>query len=536
MSKKLEIKINSVLNGWKVGEFESVEGQFNFSRGIDPDLSYGSSSPKPTGAITPTAYAPFSGAEVNSYPVAIITTPKTALVYAVLANGKLISYNQTLALASENHIGTVAGDVAHGAFYYNNYIYITGTGAGQDDVSRYGPLDGTAALTDNVWKGATLGTQTGLANPPYPEVDSVRYPKHWGHVHSDNTAYFFDFVDGQGRIHAIKTTKGTAEGDTDDGSAYDVLDLPFGYKPTDIESYGKDLIISAIQIHESGTILVSGAPALFLWDTTDEDSFYRQIDLPELREITALQNKGGRIYVFGGNTSGQGYTVGVYDGAFGLEHTEFFPDGHPPLASAVAVFGNRISWGSKAAGALAGATPMVISMGYKNPKWNGRAIHSPAAPTGDQTTISALAYVQKTSGQTPRYVIGSRGDTFQRLSTLNTGGTQNSAIEFGEFVIGQPFKVTKIRILLDGSVSSGVNFQPLLLFDNLASVYALRDVDNSNYPGKRRIVWKRPELDEVKGGISAQGSHSFRLIFNYSGNILRSILLPITIELELLDD
>jgi len=128
MSRKLTVTIDSIINGWQTSENFASSGQFNFSRGMDPDMSTNqvTSAPKMSGVVTPNPYSEFSGANVTGAPIAIITNPKDSLVYTVLNNGRLISYSSVL--GSETLIGTVEGNSASGASYYNNFIYITGTG------------------------------------------------------------------------------------------------------------------------------------------------------------------------------------------------------------------------------------------------------------------------------------------------------------------------------------------------------------------------------------------------------------------------
>lgn len=537
------IRVNSILDGQQTTEYFGTKAQFLNSIGIDPDLAGSTTGVKASGVITPSVYTEFSGSAIDGNVIAIITNPKDTNIYVVQDNGDLISYSSVL--GSETLIGTVTGNEAKGAFYYNNYIYITGTGANQTDVSRYGPLDGTPTLANAVWTGSTLGSQTALGNVPYPAAGGVSYPSHWGHVHSDGQAYFFDFVPstgatataGKGLIHAINTTKGTAEGDTNNGSAYNVLDLPFGYMPTDIESYGTDLVISAIQTTD--TILNQGPSALFFWDTTDTDSFYRQVDLKEFPLVTALQNKGGRLYVFSGNRV-SGHSVGIYDGAYAVEPIEFFPDGYSPFPGGVDVYGNRISWGSSITDPAARA--VVLSLGYKSPRLNRNAIHgiAVASVTESTPTTTAINYARQSSGINPTLIIASRagtgGATQFNLDRLDLSATQNSTIQLGPFNVGEPFKITKLRLLLDELVSNGVVITPTFRFDDFSSTYVLDTINNTNFSGERNIVYKTPRLARTQSGIQAQGEHNFILELAFTGTIHTSVLFPITIEIDSITD
>src|SRR3990167_7695594 len=159
----------------------------------------------------------------------------------------------------------------HGAEYYNNYIYLfTGT-----NVSRYGPLNNSPALAHNIWKGTTLGSLTALTNTTYPTLRGVTIPNHVSYVHGDGSMYFADFINGQGLIHRINTKKVTNEGDTNGttvASAYNVLDLPFGFYPTAITNYSTATLIAGI--YTVDTTINQGRSAFVLWDPTDTTSFY----------------------------------------------------------------------------------------------------------------------------------------------------------------------------------------------------------------------------------------------------------------------
>jgi hypothetical protein len=111
------------------------------------------------------------------------------------------------------------------------------------------------------------------------------------HVHTDGALYLCDFASGIGMIHKIKTTYAGVN----DGSQYNVVDLPFDVRPFDIESYGTDLAIIGATIG-SDTVLQQGKSWLFLWDTT-ADSFYRQVPIPAAY-VTAVVNIRGQLLIW----------------------------------------------------------------------------------------------------------------------------------------------------------------------------------------------------------------------------------------------
>jgi hypothetical protein len=83
---------------------------------------------KPSGIVRPVNYEKFSGAEVTSAPIAIITNPKDEYTYVVLAEGKIIRYDSDDVYDNTFgvlHVQESSSNVeARGADYYNNYIYV----------------------------------------------------------------------------------------------------------------------------------------------------------------------------------------------------------------------------------------------------------------------------------------------------------------------------------------------------------------------------------------------------------------------------
>lgn len=350
---KITLQITSIFNGWMPSAKAGEEGQFLASFGIDPDmpLTDSASDVKAGGVIRPVNYEAFSGSNVNAPPIAIITTPKNSNVYVVLSNGRLISYSSSL--GSETLIGTVTGGAAHGAFYYNNYIYITGTGSSQDDVSRYGPLSNSPSLVDNVWKGATLGSKTALANTTYPTtLFSVGYLNHFGVIHVDNRAYFLDYNGGKGMVHYIKTKKTTDEGDTNDNSAYDFLDLPFNYIPVTVSSFGNDMVVAASQT--SNNSIIQGKAVLFFFNPADTTpSFYRAVPLPDTI-CSVLKYDNGVLYGISGDING-GYRLFRYVGGDAIESLKQIEEGNPPLQAAADFVANRLVWAADTTYPLVGS-------------------------------------------------------------------------------------------------------------------------------------------------------------------------------------
>lgn len=534
----IPIRFDSIFGGHTQYQYGARPGQYLKGVGIDPDLPISDAvgDRLTSGAIRPSSYAKFSGAEVSSNPIAIITTPKTSLIYVVTAGGKLISY--TSSFGSETLVGTVTGSNAEGAFYYNNYIYITGTGASKNDISRYGPLDNSPALTNGVWTGATLGSQTALTNNTYPSLrGGGTIPQHWGHVHTDNFAYFCDFKNGQGMIHAIRTSKTTDEGDTNNSSQYNVLDLPFGYYPVDIESYGTDLAIAAFQT-TNGTI-TQGKAAIFLWDTVS-DSFYEQVPLLDPL-VTALLNNNGRLTVFSGSIStgadvSNGYRISVVTGPQSVQEILYSNEGHTPIQGAVASIGNKLMWGSfQQVNTTTPASPTyyasVMGLGSKDasiPSGLHGIIRATATATAADGLVTAIANVQNSSFSYPKLAVGWRDATsFGVDSQSTTYGT--SLIQLPKVVVGKKFVIKQIRFNLANAVAANMTITPTVFLDDFSSssTTGLTVVNSTNYASSQRHILYYPDIN---------GDHDFTLQFAWSGTVLLPILLPIEVLIETIED
>lgn len=408
---KRVIEISSIFEGFMPSALYGSEGQYLQAIGIDPDvpLTDSASDIKTGGSIRPVQYAQFSGAEIDAAPIAIITEPKSDMTWVVLANGKVVAYEDDLTSLNSHSIGQVSGNKAQGAWYYNNYIYITTA----TDVSRVGPLNtlpfdgqtgnfttgstitggtsgatavivsqvdagatGTLTLdqisgiflnnetitdavsgsatvnrtfasliTNNVWTGATLGSQTALTDTNYPTtLFEIGYLNHFGFAHNNGVSYVLDFKDGLGYIHKIQTTKTTNQGDTNDGSAYGSvgsLSLPFDYIPITASSYGVDVVISGTKT--SDVTVNQGNASLFFWDAAEE-LFYRVVQLPD-PICPVLKYVNGTLYGLSGSLSG-GYRLWRYVGGDTIETLKIIEDGYPPLQMASDFVGNRLVWGA----------------------------------------------------------------------------------------------------------------------------------------------------------------------------------------------
>lgn len=523
------IKIDSILGGQSATQYIGAKGSFNSSVGIDPDLPIGSDI-KTSGMIVPSRYEKFSGTEITGFPTWIVTQPKTTNSFVYASDGKFHSFNSSIAMRSTDEASTslpisITGGAGNGAAYYNNFIFL----AEATDLSMYGGMDQGASIakTENVWTGATLGSLTALTNTTYPSVRGTPIPNHPMHVHGDNACYFGDVKDGQGIINKIKTKKTTFEGDTNDTSVYNALDLPFGFFPTDIESWGTDLIICAIQTLDAD--INQGKAAIFLWDPTDTVSFYRgPIFLPDPL-VTAMLNINGVVHIWSGNAQ-NGVRLSRYIGGDTTEEIAYLEEGVPPFAGAVDALGSRISFGGFTTYPVNSAS--VLSWGSKRadlPRGLNNIVKSTS--TGSTQMVFSLKYVQQTSNVAPRLIVGWGDGSAKGLDKLSTSATYASVFRSDMQNIGKKFEIEEIRIPLGAAVASNMSIVPKLFFDDLSSSLALATINDTNFTDSdRKIIYKNPDLKD------ARGENNFLLEFTIAGTVELAITMPIEIVLNIFDD
>lgn len=535
MGKVETLRIDSILGGEAPSMYFQGKGQFDKSISIDPDLpiSDSTSTKEPSGILRPSKYTTFSSSAVSGNPYWILTTPKTSLVYSYNSDGEVISY--TSALGSETVVGTPTSGAGNGAAYYNNYLYFSTP----TNISRYGPLDGSASLTNTVWTGATLGSQTALTNTTYPSIrGSGTMPNHVMHVHVDNKLYVADFVDGQGQIHFIKTKKVTDQGDTNDGSSYGALDLPFGYMPTCMESYGNALVIGAIQT--TNATLNQGKAALFFWDTVSP-SFNNSIVQLHDPLVTALKMNNGILYVWsGGITTGSavsnGYRVSAYGGGTRLEQVYFSNTGSSPLPGAVDAIGDRVVWGTfdtiqDNSDSSVTYHAVVKAYGSKNTDLS-KGVFSiatvNAAGVAADGLVTSVNYAQQASFSAPGLLVGWRDASSYGIDSRATTSYGGAYFQ-KSFVIGNKFKINRIRIPLGATLAaSQQTLNVKLRFDDLSgtSDYTTKTINSTNYSG--RVAELFPE--------GAVGYNNFTLVLDWDeGTSVLPVHLPIEIDVEVYD-
>jgi hypothetical protein len=514
--------IDSIAGGFSETQYsDSTKATYYNAVGIDPDFAIANYN-KTSGAIIPVSYQKFSGAGLTGKALWMITNPKDQNTYVYCSNGKILRYD--LNLANETLIGTPTSGAGNGAAYYNNYLYF----ATPTDVSRYGPLNGAPTLVNTFWT-STL-SKTALTNTTYPQIAGTTIPNHPMHVHYDNFLYFGDFINGQGYIHKIRTLKGTAEGDTDNGSAYGAMLLPFGFMPTDIESYDQDVIITAVQTTSSS--VMQGRAAVFLWTPT-QTTFYRgPVYLPDPM-ATAMLSDNGVTYIFSGNAvSGGGLRVTSYNGGLIFTQEIYQEEGCPPLAGAVAPLGNRICWGGFTVNPEVSAS--VFAYGYKKQTTSTTgALHNIIMTTsvGSSPNVTALANAQQSSNNTNRFIVAWADNSATGIDQLSSSVYAYNSYWLSDiFQIGVAFFIKQIRIPLAASVTAGMSCTPVIYLDDNSSQISLTAINSTNFPnGQKKILYKLPDSNLAK----CQGTNNFQIAFDWNGGMVATpIVFPIEIIIE----
>lgn len=443
-----------------------------------------------------------------------LTVSDVSILYT--NGGAFVSYNN--ALSAETLLSAVSNGTGNGGTYYNNYIYL----ATNTTVARYGPLDGAAAFTSSFW--VTTLAKTALNNKIYPTIADNLIPNHPMHVHGDNALYFGDTLNGQGIIHKIKTKKVTVEGDTDDGSAYNALDLPFGFFPTDIESYGTDLAIVTIQTTDTDSN--QGRAALFLWDTV-ADTFYAGPIYITDPLATAMLNINGQIYVWSGSAR-QGCRLSRYLGGVQLSEVLMIEEACPPFAGAVVADGARIYWGGFTIYPTISAC--VYSFGSKDGGLT-QGLHIPirASSVGDVPDTTALSLYTQTGFARTKLIVGWNDVSAHGIDKVSTSATYTAKWRSQPFNIGKKFRVANIRIPLGDTIIAGMSITPKIYFDDESSSISLSDINSTNYSG-RHVVVKDLAL------ATAYGENSFFIELSWTGTVELPVKFPITIEVETFDN
>jgi hypothetical protein len=548
--KKARVKIDSILSG--ISPLFHGMGEYNylFGYGIDPEQE--TTRGYPVGnIISPSvgyAYKTSSsfGGNTNN-PIVWITssTESSQGLYAYSAQGTLYTWNGAFQSGEEGGIikPTESMTMAPGMVSYMDYIYL----ATPTTIARFGPVSATApTLTNDYWNDSAGLGQARLTNTDYQSTTSLTYSNHAMHLHNDGYVYVADYASGIGLIHSFYITSAGVT-----TAAYADLILPPGYLPYDIKSFGTDLAIacSARQYNSGSEPLVTRG-AVFLWDTVSEN-FYRQIDVPD-SIVSALAIKNGELFILSGQRN-LGVNVRKYLGGNSTQLIASLGKGwSPPRASAVAVNGNRIAFGSNRVvdNAIEGA--YVIMVGYTNSDLPSTALNCTqqvSAIGDDYPEITNVNYFLSSLTAAGHPVVSWRSDgngsgNKNGIDFWNSGsglGNVNSIFKSKVFDVGSKFYIRRIRLPFPNGVPTDVEptmgIQPYVYMDNASVVHSSASmpmINAFNYPATSMT----PNGEKVVefNDVNFLGYNNFYLEFRWAnGSSVASMGLPITIDLDIYD-
>lgn len=533
--QKFEIKIENILGGHAPTTHFAQANQFRNSLGINPALPIADStlnaySRVASGLLRPTAATDISSTVVNRSPKWMKSNPKNKLIYVYGGTGSVYTINAGITAVSALGDLTDGGtSQANGMEYYDNYMYF----ARSTTVARYGPLDGTPSFTDDYW--VTTLSKTALIDTQYPTdtYAGVEFPNHILHRHSDGRLYFADVVGNKGTIHYIATTKTTVEGDTDNGSTYGALDLGYGLWPTALESYGTDICIA---LYEGSGVNTNasrrGNAKIAFWDTTSlSPNTLIWVEFPD-QIITGLKNVNGVLYVISGDVNSQGFRISRFVGGYSVEEIYFSESGQAPFPGAILGRANTLWFGTISD--IPETAPSVLSWGLQKSNL-GAGLFNIMRGTGTARVVMSMVENPKSEYfENLLPIIGCSLDGDNGVDTtidVPSATYSNGPQVFWSqtYRIGQPFKITKIRIPLAQAVAANMTVTPKIYTDDGAgTTYTLTTINNTNFPNSERNIIIRP--------TNATCQHDFWLELRWTGSALCTVGLPITIEYELLDD
>lgn len=527
-----QITIDSILGGHAPSTHFAAKDQFRSSLGIDPAQPLDDSdtvySTIASGIIRPAACEKFSSTTITSAPLWIRSNPKNALVYVYDAKSSAYTIDATMTTVTAlADAGTLSG-LGNGCEYYDNYMYfLTNT-----DVTRYGPLNGTPGWVINYW--TSVLSKTALQNTTYPSTykNSLRLPNHPTCRHSDGALYFGDVVGNVGTIHYIKTKYTTVEGDTNDGSTYNALDVGYGLYPTALESYGTDLAI-ALYEGSSGNLRQPRAKIAF-WDTTsDSPNKVVWVEFPDTL-ITAMKNINGVLYVVSGNVNNQGFRVSQFIGGYNFQELFYSETGEPCLPGAIDGVLGRAIMGSHTS--VPEASGCVYTTGLQKSAL-GSGIFNIMGCTGGNSSTSVSALLLADNSEmgfyTPITGWTQAGDgstsASHGLDKQGTAYNNSPSVWWSQtYRIGKYFKIKKIRIPLGQAITTNMAIVPKIYIDDGSASQTLATINNVNYPNGERYISIQPS--------SAVGRNNFWLELKFWGSVLLAVELPIIIDFEVFDN
>ena len=271
-----------------------------------------------------------------------------------------------------------------------------------------------------------------------------------------------------------------------------------------------------------------GHSALFFWDTTSP-SFTRKVPISEPL-TTALSYQNGSLYGWSGSLGG-GVRFWRYAGGNSIQTLKYIEEGMPPFAGAVENYGNRVLWGAFTT--YPDSSASVFAYGSKSDLFP-RGLHNIARSTVTATSsnglVTALKNVQQ-NGTFPKYVIGATDGTNYNLDKQGTT-YQTTFYRSPVFNIGSSFQVQNVSLRFAQAIGANMTLVPKLVFDNESTVSTGTTINSTNYSSSQRFI----PLTSTNFDTGVSGKNNFYLELKWSGTALLSVILPIEIEIEVLEN
>ena len=526
-SKTFKITIDSILEGQTPINYFGKEGTYKGSLAIDPDNEMATGDNRAGGVLTPTpsiALSTSNGTGIDDEPLWMTTTPKSDNIFVYDRAGKVYEIILATDLISDlNNGAALSTSSGNGQEYYDNHVYwATNTNISRRRIS-------TGAITNSYWTSTLALSPLGNGvTYPAPKRGTTKYPNHVMHSHVDGKNYICDVMatngvhTGKGAIHYIATTKTTVEGDTNNGSTYNALDLPYGVWPTDIESYGTDLAISAYEGDTTSGNTKGKRAHVYFWDTTS-DSFYKDVVMEDPL-VSALEYVNGELIAFSGNPGDIGCRVSRYIGGESFEEITYLEDTQPPFAGATDHIMSKLIFGGFHAASNRGS---LWAIGSKIGKVTRGLFNIMTCSTNGSSgvTVTSCIIPENTDFTNTKYYIGWRdGNEFGIDRNATT--YRNSVLQTEVVKIGKPFEVDKIRFPVGQAIATNMTLTVVAKVDQESTSTTLATINSTTYSGSERFI----ELTS-----SFRGKHDFFIEFQWSGTELLSVGLPIEIEGKILE-
>ena len=530
---QLQIRIDNIFGGQSPLTYFGKTGQFKNSLALDPDLEATTGDNRASGFLVPVPSAKLStsnGTGIDDEPLWMNTNPKDDDVYVYDRAGKVYTVILANKLISDLNAGVaLTASTGNGSAYYDNYQYFIKN----TNVCRYGPLNGSRTFNQTYW-GTTL-SMTALSNGvtyPAPKIGTSRYPNHVCHVHVDDKLYICDIPssgqkNGSGVVHYIRTKRDTAEGDTNNGSTWNALDLGFGIFPMDLESYGTDLVISGYEGNTTSGNTRGKRAKIYFWDTISA-SFNKEVELPDPL-CSALLNVNGILYTFSGNPGDLGVRVCRFAGGYTFEEVAYLEDSQLPYAGAVDHLMSRVLFGGFSSSM--GNYACLYALGSKIGKISNGIFNVMRSSSSTSTGINVTCVLvpENTDVINPIYLIGWRDAGGTSDFGIDQNATTYGVAEFQSAIyrIGKEFEITKIKIPLGQAVGTNMTVAVKVAVDNESTTTTVATINSTNFSESERFVTLHPSI---------LGKHDFFIQFSWSGTSLLSIGLPIEIEVDEISD